>query len=527
MGQKANPNLLRLNKTNQHWNSSWYSDSDYATQFLQDLQIHTYIKNCNQQLKKIPPILFVKRQRGDLQIALLSTKSAQGIARMGNRYHKLRAASHPFGRAKKFPFHSSTSATLISTPFLPLPQFSLYTQHAKQLNSNLSHTVKPKTLSLIPNASLILSFFTDMRSDARVSEALEMRSVAFSPTNKKSRDLPNLPAQTTPHPNASLTHDKKAGIDAIAPVSPVTRYKSYQLPKVDNSLAAQKQPLRYNKFSHAFLSFLFTGQLGLIPATPQSTLPVLCNQRREGANWAPPLNPYGEICACANSPQKKVQALRLFLSLSLTPTALSEGVINAVARGGRVNVIAPTTASPKVASNWSAGRKNNAPFRMGRGKLSILMPLKNHMECSLYSGTQLRSKIHLLRCPSIHQNPFFLAGQIVFLLQERVAFRRLKHRIIEEIRKDGNIKGVRIICSGRVAARSKKAQKARTDSIQWGGTSVNIFSEYVAFASCYAQTAFGKVGVKVWICYEKKNITTNAPLRTKERTYRAKGTAAT
>lgn len=63
------------------------------------------------------------------------------------------------------------------------------------------------------------------------------------------------------------------------------------------------------------------------------------------------------------------------------------------------------------------------------------------------------------------------------------------------------VKGVRIACSGRVASRSKKAQKARRESIQWGETSLNVFSESVYFAGKSAQTTFGKIGVKVWICY--------------------------
>ena len=508
MGQKTNPTLLRLNKTNQHWNSCWYSDSDYATQFLEDCNINAYIRNCNQQLKKISPILFVKRQRGDLQIALLSTKSAQGIARMGNRYHRLRTASQ---RARKFPFHSSTK---ISIPFLPLPQISTRTQHT---NSNLSHSrasLKPKTLSLIPIRN---SFFTNMRGDARVIKP------ASCAVDKMSKDLPNL-SPTASYPVAyggrekkQMTENRKGDVDAIVTVAPLC-----------------------SKFSHAFLSFLFTRHLGLIPATLPARATgsnlnppgygVACGGRKKGqitfmpplipTIWAPSGTPYaalpyGEMCAPTNSPQKKEKALP-----SLSATLLPQATPSC---GHAVSLATPITPQPTVgpanvrytiapttffATSRSAVPKNLASAQH-RARLETKMPLKNHMECSLYSGTQLKSKIHLLRCPSIHQNPFFLAGQLVFLLQERVTFRRLKHRIIEEVRKDGNIKGVRILCSGRVAARSKKAQKARTDSIQWGATSLNIFSEYVAFASCYAQTIFGKVGVKVWICYERKNITTH------------------
>ena len=128
-------------------------------------------------------------------------------------------------------------------------------------------------------------------------------------------------------------------------------------------------------------------------------------------------------------------------------------------------------------------------------------PLKNHLEESLFSSTKMQCKVQFFICPSAHQNPLFLATQVVSSLEERIPFRRLKHRLIGEIQADSGIKGVRITCSGRVAARSKKAQKAKSESIQWGQTSLHVFSDLVHFASKSALTGFGKIGVKVWICY--------------------------
>ena len=128
-------------------------------------------------------------------------------------------------------------------------------------------------------------------------------------------------------------------------------------------------------------------------------------------------------------------------------------------------------------------------------------PLRDHLSGSLNGQLHSRCKVHLFKCLSPHLHPLFIADGVVSSLQERVPFRRLKHQLIREIRENPTIKGVRITCSGRVAARSKKAQKARTESIQWGETSLHVFSELVHFASKSAQTAFGKIGVKVWICY--------------------------
>ena len=88
MGQKSNPTILRLNKTNQHWNSCWYSDDDYATPFIQDYKINAYINSSQQQLERFPPVSFVKRQRGDLQIALFSAKPAQQFSKFKHNKNK-------------------------------------------------------------------------------------------------------------------------------------------------------------------------------------------------------------------------------------------------------------------------------------------------------------------------------------------------------------------------------------------------------------------------------------------------------
>ena len=141
--------------------------------------------------------------------------------------------------------------------------------------------------------------------------------------------------------------------------------------------------------------------------------------------------------------------------------------------------------------------------------VKIVDPTINHLEYSIYKYyneynvpfAPVKSKLYLVKSPSIYHNPLFLASQVVSLLEERAVFRQIKHRIVREIRKNPIIKGVRIICSGRVASRSKKAQKARRESILWGATSLNVFSEHVNFAHSFAQTTFGKIGVKVWISY--------------------------
>ena len=51
MGQKVNPISLRLEKTNRHFDSCWYSDYNYTSLLLQDLKIKNYLKTVLKQIQ--------------------------------------------------------------------------------------------------------------------------------------------------------------------------------------------------------------------------------------------------------------------------------------------------------------------------------------------------------------------------------------------------------------------------------------------------------------------------------------------
>jgi len=99
------------------------------------------------------------------------------------------------------------------------------------------------------------------------------------------------------------------------------------------------------------------------------------------------------------------------------------------------------------------------------------------------------------------QDAGYFADEIVFLLERRISFRHIKNRLLKQFFLNPYVQGVRITCSGRVGGKSKKAQRARMDSIKYGQTSLHVFSSQIDFAVRTAHTALGSTGVKVWICY--------------------------
>ena len=99
------------------------------------------------------------------------------------------------------------------------------------------------------------------------------------------------------------------------------------------------------------------------------------------------------------------------------------------------------------------------------------------------------------------QSAIFLAEEIIYYLEKRVPFLKIKNQILREIAQNSFLKGLRITCSGRVGGRSKKAQRSKVQVIKYGQTSLHVFSSKIDFASKHAHTAFGLLGIKVWICY--------------------------
>jgi ribosomal protein S3 len=100
------------------------------------------------------------------------------------------------------------------------------------------------------------------------------------------------------------------------------------------------------------------------------------------------------------------------------------------------------------------------------------------------------------------QDAGYFADEIVYLLERRVSFRQLKNKILKQLIYNPHIQGVRITCSGRVGGKSKKAQRAKVDSLKYGETSLHVFSSKIDFAHRTAHTPLGSSGIKVWICYK-------------------------
>jgi hypothetical protein len=158
--------------------------------------------------------------------------------------------------------------------------------------------------------------------------------------------------------------------------------------------------------------------------------------------------------------------------------------------------------------NPSGNHKNSSLFSSeGRGSASLPVRstegwrYKSHIEFTFLNNLKSSTNLRFFRSFTEKQSALFLAQEIIYYLQLRIPFRRIKNQILRSIGKIKIIKGIRITCSGRVGGKSKKAQRAKVETLKLGQTSLHVFSSKIDFACKSALTNFGLVGVKVWICY--------------------------
>ena len=145
-----------------------------------------------------------------------------------------------------------------------------------------------------------------------------------------------------------------------------------------------------------------------------------------------------------------------------------------------------------------SGQQKQQSFSLDRNENSLY---RCHVEGVLDQQTGSSVKLVPFQVSTEKQSALFLAQEVVYFLEKRVSFRKIKDQILNKLKGNKIIKGVRITCSGRVGGKSKKAQKAKTETFKQGQTSLGVFSSRIDFAQKSALTGFGLIGVKVWICF--------------------------
>ena len=107
-------------------------------------------------------------------------------------------------------------------------------------------------------------------------------------------------------------------------------------------------------------------------------------------------------------------------------------------------------------------------------------------------------------------------------IEGRISFRRAIKMAIASTMRMG-AEGIKIKISGRLNG----AEMARSEMYKEGRTPLHTFRADIDYAVCEAQTTYGKIGIKVWICkgevYGKRDLSPNIGLKQKKAGGKGKG----
>lgn len=166
--------------------------------------------------------------------------------------------------------------------------------------------------------------------------------------------------------------------------------------------------------------------------------------------------------------------LRKFLKKKLFSAGISKIEIERASERVRINI---HTAKPGIV--------------IGKGGTAI-ESLKKEVE-PMVTGKVIVNIVEVKRPEKTSQ---LVAENVAQQLVGRVSFRRAMKQVMSRAMKSG-VKGIKVQCSGRLGG----AEMARTESYNLGNIPLQTLRADIDYGFAEADTTYGKVGVKVWICH--------------------------
>ena len=187
---------------------------------------------------------------------------------------------------------------------------------------------------------------------------------------------------------------------------------------------------------------------------------------------------------------------------------IREYVKKNVVNSGVSQVVIERTSKKCIVSIYTS----RPGFVIGK-KGSDIEKIKSNL--SKISNAEVSLNIKEVKKPEL--NAYLVAENIAQQLVKRIAFRKAMKRAIQSALRLG-AKGIKVAISGRLGGN----EIARTEWLREGSVPLHTFRAEVDYAEAEALTAYGIIGVKVWIYKgeiftdksntnnkDKKNVTTN------------------
>lgn len=114
-------------------------------------------------------------------------------------------------------------------------------------------------------------------------------------------------------------------------------------------------------------------------------------------------------------------------------------------------------------------------------------------ELKKITNKEVKILIHEIKRPEL--DAYLVSETIGTQIEGRISFRRAMKSAITAARRMG-AEGIRIMCAGRLGG----SEMARTEQYKEGRIPLHTLRADIDYASTTAQTIYGAIGVKVWIC---------------------------
>lgn len=117
------------------------------------------------------------------------------------------------------------------------------------------------------------------------------------------------------------------------------------------------------------------------------------------------------------------------------------------------------------------------------------------IEEELKKITDKEVKVQITEIKRPELDAYLVAENIAKQIEGRISFRRAMKSAITSAMRMG-AEGIRVMCSGRLGG----AEMARTEQYKEGRIPLHTLRADIDYAQATAQTIYGSIGVKVWIC---------------------------
>jgi len=114
-------------------------------------------------------------------------------------------------------------------------------------------------------------------------------------------------------------------------------------------------------------------------------------------------------------------------------------------------------------------------------------------ELQRLTGKDIHLNINEIKRPEL--DAFLVAESIAHQLEAKIAFRRAMKKAMMATMRMG-AEGVKVICAGRLGG----AEMARVEQYKEGRVPLHTLRADIDFGRATANTTYGAIGVKVWIC---------------------------